>query len=73
MFPSYRNQSVDLLKTEISSPQWQVKMEIVKYNYENYSLRETLFKTFKQHSDYKSVIAKTSDGNKLSMKSQSLI
>ena len=41
--------------------------------YENCFLRCNLFKTFKQHSNYKSLIAKTVDGNTLKMKASSPI
>ena len=38
-----------------------------------YSLRRVLFYTFKQYSDYKSLIAKTFTGNALKMKDASPI
>ena len=42
------------------------------FAYENCSLRRILFQTLKQHSDYKSLIAKVFDGNPLKMKATSV-
>ena len=41
--------------------------------YENFSLRRILFQTCKQHSDSKSLIEKTYDGNTFKMKALSPI
>ena len=43
-----------------------------RLKYENYCLTGIVFQAFKQYSDYKSIIAKTFDGNKLKIKSACL-
>ena len=45
----------------------------IRLKYEMYSLRRVLFYTFKQYSDYKSLIAKTFTENTLKMKDASPI
>ena len=45
----------------------------MRLQYENYSLRRILFQTLKQHSDDKSLIAKTFDGSRVKMKAASSV
>ena len=45
----------------------------MRLKYENYSLGYILFWTFKQHSEYKKLIAKGFEGNTLKMKAEILL
>ena len=48
-------------------------LRLMRLNYENCSLEENLILDVKQHSDYKSLIAKTFDGNTSKMKAGRVI